>query len=181
MITATTRALVRAFRDIEPNTHLSQGAIIELASLPAVILTGPLLQENLRLRRDAERISVKDHDNNVAIKEVPPRWYNTRFNVSLSATSNIDLLPLLEACSRLQQQLPLLHAEGEERVRDYAWRWNSMPSIAANLNISGVTEARGEIIIYDVEVYSDIRETVPLIREVLFETREENWTVTKED
>ncbi|MDR1021025.1 MAG: hypothetical protein LBL73_09730 [Synergistaceae bacterium] len=181
MILATARALMKALRDIEPNTQLSQGAITELASLPALVLTGPAVQEVTRLRRDAERITAKDIGGSVAVREVPPRWYDLRFNAAFAAKSNIGLMEIMERCSRLPQRKPLLRAEGEERTREYSWRWGAFPSAASNPNVSGVCEGRGEIVISDVEVYSDIRETVPLILSVEFDTPDGKWTVDGEE
>ncbi len=50
MILETTTALVQLFKTIEPNTHLLAGSIVELANLPAIVLTGPVLHEVLRRR-----------------------------------------------------------------------------------------------------------------------------------
>ncbi|MDR1514920.1 MAG: hypothetical protein LBS45_04430 [Synergistaceae bacterium] len=180
MILATTRALVKVLRELEPNTHLSQGAIVEMAALPALVLIGPMIQEVTKLRRDAERITVKDMENLCAVREVPPRWYNLRFNAAFSAKSSIDLLEVMERCSRLPQQYPLILAAGETRTRKYSWRWNSFPSATSNPNVSGVCEGRGEIVISDVEVYSDIRATVPLILSVEYDAQGEKWSVGEE-
>ena len=181
MITATTRALIRAFRTAEPNTHLAQRSIVELETLPAVILTGPLLQEVAKRQRDAERITSIDIEEGKAIREKPPRWYNMRFNVAFTAVSNIDLLAVMEKCSRLPQTTPLLRAEGAERVREYSWRWSAFPSINYAPNISEVCEARGELTVDDVEVYSDVRELVPLIVTVCLDLPHETVIVRKED
>jgi hypothetical protein len=181
MIAATTRALIRAFRSIEPNTHLAQRSIVELETLPAVVLTGPLLQEVLRRRRDAERITAVDLEAGHAVREKPPRWYNMRFNVAFSAESNIDLLETIAKCSKLPQRVPLLRAEGAERIREYSWRWSAFPSASTAPNVSEVCEGRGELTVEDVEVYSDIRELVPLIRVVELDLPGETLHVRKED
>jgi hypothetical protein len=177
MILAATRALIKLIRDIEQNVHLSQGSIVEIAEIPALILTGPMIQEVTKLHRDGERITAKDLEKSNAVREVPPRWYNLRFSVTFTAKSNIDLLGVMEECSRLQQQTPLISAESKDRARKYSWRWNLFPSVSTNMNISEVVEEHGEIIISDVEVYSDIRTTIPLIETVEFDTSEERWIV----
>ena len=163
MILATTRALVQLFKSMEPNTHLSQGSIVELAKLPAIILTGPVVSEVLRRQRDAERITVIDENNRIAVHEKSPRWYNMQFGVALSCAANMDLLKLMESCSRLPQQYPVIKAVGEERTREYSWGWRSFPSAYPAPNASEVIEGRGELMVYDVEVYSDLRETVSLV------------------
>ena len=180
MIVETTRALIRTFRTVEPNTHLAQRSITELDQLPAVVLTGPLVQEVTRRRRDAERITAIDIANEHAAREVPPRWYALRFNVAFSAESNIDLLGVIEGCSKLPQRVPLLRAEGAERIREYSWRWSTFPSVSNAPNISEVCEGRGELIVDDVEVYSDIREIVPLIVTIRLDTPDETIVVRKE-
>lgn len=177
MIAETTRALVKTLRGIEANTLLSQGSIIELAELPALILTGPTIRETSKLNRDAERITAKDTENSVAVREVPPRWYDLRFGAAFSAKSNGDLLGLIEKCSRLPQKMPLLRAASGGRTREYPWRWSAFPSVISNLNASEAFEGRGEITVSDVEVYSDIRETVPLIEIIEFDTPDGEWTV----
>ena len=107
--------------------------------------------------------------------------YNMRFNVALSAKGNIDLIQIMEKCSRLPQQFPLLNAETEERVREYSWRWSAFPSIISTPNLSELVERRGELVISDVEVYSDIRTTAPLIQRIEFDLPDEKWVVRKED
>jgi hypothetical protein len=59
--------------------------------------------------------------------------------------------------------------------------WNSFPSVVSNPNVSGICEGRGEIVISDVEVYSDIQVTVPLIVSVVFDTTDEKWVVNGEE
>jgi hypothetical protein len=177
MILAATRALVKALREVEPNTQLSQGPVVELAALPALVLTGPMIQEAAKLRRDAERITAIDMENSRAVREIPPRWYDLRFNAAFSAKSSIDLLEAMERCSRLPQQKPLICAESETRTRKYSWRWGSFPSASPNPNVSEVAEGRGEVIVSDVEVYSDIQTTAPLIVGVIFDATGEKWAV----
>ncbi len=181
MIAETTRALIRLLRTVEPNTHLAQRSIVELETLPAAVLTGPLMQEVVKRRRDAERITAIDIDGGKAIREKPPRWYNMRFNVTFTAESDIDLLEVIEKCSRLPQGNPLLRAERAGRSREYSWRWSSFPSGSTSPNISEVCEARGELVVEDVEVYSDIRELVPLIVTVRLDLPSETVIVKKED
>ena len=166
MILETTRALIRLFKTVEPNTQLSAGSIVELAKLPAVILSGPILQEVKRKRRDGERLTVIDKESNTAIREVPPRWYDLQFNVAFSCESSIDFLKLVWNCSVLSQQYPLLQAVGEERTREYSWEWRVPPALQTVPNVSQIVEGRGEITVYDVEVYGNLRESVPLIRVV---------------
>ncbi len=166
MIVETTRALVRLFRTVEPNTHLSAGGIVELAKLPAIVLSGPIATEKKRLMRDSERITAIDLESKVAVREVPPRWYDLRFSVAFSCKSTAELLELMEKLSRLGQGFKVLKAEGKERTREYLWSWQMLPSVYNEPNISEVCEGRGDLIIYDVEVYSGIRENVPLIRSV---------------
>ena len=163
MILAATRALIQLFKSMEPNTHLSPGSIVELATLPAIILTGPVVHEVFRKQRDAERITAIDEDSRIAVHEKPPRWYNMQFNVAFSCAASMDLLKFLEACSRLPQQYPVIKAEGEERTREYSWSWKTFPSAYPAPNVSEVIEGRGELMVYDVEVYSDMREIVPLV------------------
>jgi hypothetical protein len=164
MILETTRALVQLFKEIEPNTHLSPGSIVELAKLPAIILSGPIAVEVTRRQRDGERITVVDVENGIAVRDKPPRWYNLQFSVAFSCNATIDLLQIMENCSRLPQAHPLLQAVGEERTREYSWAWKTFPAVQAVPNVSEVVEGHGELTIYDVEVYGDLRETVPLIR-----------------
>ena len=166
MILETTRTLVQLFKTIEPNTHLSAGSIVELAKLPAIILSGPVAQEIKRRQRDGERLTVIDKENFVAIHEKPPRWYNLQFSVAFSCEAAMDLLRIMESCSRLPQRAPLLKAVAEERTREYSWEWRVFPAVQTVPNVSEVVEGRGELTVYDVEVYSDLREITPLIRVV---------------
>ena len=57
-------------------------------------------------------------------------------------------------------------AEGAERTRQYLWAWQKPPSVYNVPNVSEVCEGRGDLIVYDVEVYSGIQEIVPLIQDV---------------
>jgi hypothetical protein len=164
VILETTRTLVQLFKEVEPNTHLSPGSIVELAELPAIVLSGPIAQEVKRRQRDGERITVIDEENGEAVREKPPRWYNLQFIVMFSCTAVADILRIMESCSRLPQKHPLLRAADGERVREYSWAWRTFPAVQSFPNVSEVVEGRGELTVYDVEVYGDIRETVPLIR-----------------
>lgn len=174
MITETTRALIKLFKGLEPNTHLSAGSIVELAELPAIVLSGPVATEKKRLMRDPDRIVAYDYENGVAVKEIPPRWYDLTFNAAFSCKSTLELVELMERCSRLAQSHKLLTAEGEERTRQYLWAWQRPPSVYNVPNVSEVCEGRGDLIVYDVEVYSDIRETVPMITKVSLELKAKN-------
>ena len=165
MIVETTRALVRLFKTVEPNTHLSNGSIVELAELPAIVLSGPIATEKKRLMRDPERITAYDYENRIAVEEVPPRWYDLAFSVAFSVRRDpVALMELMEKFSRLAQSHKLLKAESAERTREYLWAWQRPPSVYTAPNISEVCEGRGDLIVYDVEVYSGIQETVPLIQ-----------------
>ena len=166
MITETTRALIKLFKTVEPNTHLSVGSIVELAELPAIVLNGPIATEKKRLMRDPERITAIDLENSAAIREVPPRWYDLTFSVAFSCKSTLALVELMERCSRLAQSDKLLTAVGTERTRKYLWAWQKPPGVYNVPNVSEVCEGRGDLIIYDVEVYSGIQERVPLITSI---------------
>lgn len=163
MIVEAIRELVKCFRTIEQNTHLNTGGIVELARLPAIVLNGPSLAEKKRLARDAERLTAIDNDDLISAREVPPRWYDVRFDVNLAAGSVPELLGLLAGCARLPQSVPLLTAKTAERERRYSWGWITPPSYSGAPNISEVAEGRGALVIHDVEIYSGIREIVPLI------------------
>ena len=170
MIVETTRALVRLFKTVEPNTHLSAGSIVELAELPAIVLSGPIATEKKRLMRDPERITAYDYENKIAVEEVPPRWYDLVFNVAFSVRRDpVALMELMEKFSRLAQGHKLLKAENETRTREYLWAWQRPPGVYTAPNISEVCEGRGDVIIYDVEVYSGIQETVTLIQSFNFD------------
>lgn len=183
MIAATTRSLVRLFKTIEPNTHLSAGSIVELAKLPAIVLSGPIATEKKRLMRDPERITVIDLESKIAVREIPPRWYDLRFSVAFSCKSTAALLELMEKFSRLEQGHKVLKAEDGGRTREYLWSWQTSPSVYNVPNISEVCEGRGDLVVYDVEVYSGIRENIPLIVSIgtEFDTAQgTDYTIVKE-
>lgn len=167
MITAATRALIKIFKTIEPNTILSAGNITELSDMPAIVLSGPVANEKRRMRREPEVITDYDYDNNTATVEIVPRWYDLQFNVALTAKSTLDLVKLIEECSRLNQRERVIEAVDENddtRRRIYSWAWRNLPSVYNAPNISEVCEGRGDLIIYDVEVYSGIYHNEPLIQ-----------------
>ena len=169
MIVETTRALIELLRNkIEANTVLSAGAITEISRLPVVVLSGPTLREKKRLMRDPARITKIEEEK--AIREVPPRWHDLHFDVSLACESNLDLLELIEKFSRLNQSDITITAKNEDRgERVYSWSWNLMASSDVFPNISQVFQGKGEIIVYDVEIYSDIANEVPLISDIELE------------
>ena len=170
MIEETTRELIRLFREqVEENTVLSAGSIVEIAKLPVIVLNGPTLIEKKRLMRDPERITVIDEEAGQAIREIPPRWYDLRFDVNISCESSLALVKLIEKLSRLNQGYSLLTAENEQRERQYLWRWEIPPQVSTTPNISQVSQGHAGIIVYDVEVYSEIREVWPLIDKVSLE------------
>ena len=165
MIIETTRALIKLLRaSFFENVVLSAGSIVEIAELPAIILHGPTMTEKKRLMRDAERLCIIGDDT--AAYEIPPRWYDLHFNLNISCQGNLELIETFEKFSRINQQYPLLKAVSEDRERYYSWFWNTLPSSAIDSNISQVYQGRGELTIYDVEVYSNIREIWPLIAKV---------------
>ena len=57
MIVPVTRELIKLFRRIEPNTVLSAGNITEISELPAIVLSGPVVNEKKRMRREHEEIT----------------------------------------------------------------------------------------------------------------------------
>ena len=167
MIVATTRALIKMLRaNIFENVVLSAGNITEISELPVIILNGPTMSEKKRLMRDAERLRAIDYETLQASYEVPPRWYDLRFNINISCQGNLELIETFEEFSRVNQKCPLLKAVSNEREREYSWFWNVIPGSAVDPNISQVYQGRGELRIYDVEVYSNIREIWPLIDKV---------------
>ncbi len=174
MIVETTRALIRLFKTIEPNTILNAGNVVEIATLPAIVLNGPVAVEKKRLMRDPERITAIDIENNIAVREVPPRWYDLQFSVAFSCKSTLELIELMEECSRLAQRSNLLKAENDERTRMYSWAWRTLPSVYNVPNISEVCEGRGELVIHDVEAYSGIRENIPLIKVIDIDVNNEH-------
>ncbi len=172
MIVETIRALITLLREnIEQNTTLSAGAITEISTLPAIVLTGPSLTEKKRLMRDPERITAIDYEAGVAAREIPPRWYDLRFDVSVACESNLGLLELIEKFSRLNQSHITLTAKNADRERVYTWAWNLMASSDVFPNVSQVFQCKGEIIVYDVEIYSNIREEYSLITEINTEVK----------
>ena len=167
MIVETVRALIKMLREeVFENVVLSAGSIVEITKLPVVILNGPELKEKKRLARDPDRIAAIDIENEKAVYEVPPRWYDLYFDVNVSCKNNLELLSLIANLSRLNQRKRLITAENDKRERQYTWGWHSIVSSAVNPNISQVYQGHGEIVIYDVEVYSDIQEVWPLIKKV---------------
>lgn len=181
MMISATRSLIQLFKKVEPNTHIIAGSILELARIPAITLSGPNPQEVKQLRKDAVRLVVRDAENSTAIREICPRWYNLFFFVTLSCKSQIELMTVLANCSRLTQQHPLLTANREDdlRERQYSWGWRKFPAPVGGANISEVFEASGELTIHDVEVYSDIRDEVQLIKRIVIETPSETLEIKK--
>ncbi|MBR0035057.1 MAG: hypothetical protein IJP54_05235 [Synergistaceae bacterium] len=178
MIEETTRELIRLFREqVEENTVLSAGSIVEIAKLPVIVLNGPTLTEKKRLMRDPERITVIDEEAGEAVREIPPRWYDLHFDVNISCESNLVLVSLVEKLSRLNQRYSLLTAKNEQRERQYLWRWETPPQVSTTPNISQVAQGRAGIIVYDVEVYSEIREVWPLIERVSVEINKDRIEV----
>lgn len=178
MIEATTRELIKLFRQhIDPNTQLSAGSIVEISQLPVVVLNGPLLAEKKRLMRDPERITAIDEETGEAVSEVPPRWYDLRFDVNITCASDLEIVRMAEKCSRVNQGHPLLTAISDERERQYLWRWNRVPDVVTVPNVSQVYQMRGELIVYDVEVYSGIREVYRLIEKVIVNINREKIEV----
>lgn len=96
-----------------------------MAKLPAIVLNGPMLTEKKRLMRDPERITAIDTESGKAVREIPPRWYDLRFDVNISCESNLELVGLMERLSRLKQECPLLDAVNNIRERKYLWRCRS--------------------------------------------------------
>lgn len=168
---------------------LNFGSIVEISNLPVIILNGPMLNEKKRLMRDPDRIVYIDKENGIATYEVPPRWYDLHFDVNISCKSVFELLDFIEKFSRLNQSDYLLtvqcdedrYENGERANRQYVWRWRSMMSSAVSPNISQVYQGRGEIIIYDVEVYSNITEERQLISKVEIEINKDKIEVTENE
>ncbi|MBQ7264077.1 MAG: hypothetical protein IJR14_10230, partial [Synergistaceae bacterium] len=165
-----TRAVVRLFREIEPDVHLNMGGLTELASLPSIVLTGPSLTERGRAGRDAERLTEIDEEAWTAVREMPPRWYHMRFDVALAYPAQLPLMEAIERCGRLVQARPLIEAQGSGgRVRRYSWEWTTPPVPHPAPNVAEVHEGRGVLTVHDVELYSGLAEVVPLIRRVAFD------------
>jgi hypothetical protein len=79
-----------------------------------------------------------------------------------------ELADRLEELSRLAQSAPLLTVEQQDtgRVRQYGWAWRTFPGNTGGSNVSGVYEAVGALVIWDVEVYSGVTRTGSLITSV---------------
>lgn len=172
MIKEATEKLLLLFREkVEENTLMSQGDITEIKTLPAIVVRGPRAVEVKRLRTQAV-MTDKDVDNGTYTKEKTPRWYNLRFDISVTSENFRGLADRMEALSRIAQSDPLLRVEqeGTGRVREYLWDWSEFPSNAGAPNFSGVYEASGELVIWDVETYSGIQTEGPLITSVEIET-----------
>lgn len=174
MIEEATRALIKLFRTIEPNTVLGNAPLTELAQLPAIVLNGPVAVIKKPLTNDNNRITAYDRENYIAVDEVAPRWYDLNFSVAIACNSALELVKLMEECSRLSQRARVIEAVSEERKRIYSWSWRNLPSMYNVPDISEVCEGRGELVIHDVEAYSNIRETIPLIREFILDARSES-------
>lgn len=173
MILETTRAFIRLFKTVEPNTHLSpSGGITELERVPAIVLDGPQPAEAMDMRRAAYSVTAADTGGNTFTREPSPRFYDLRFSVTLCADSAPALLNLLETCSRLAQNFPVLTVtqNGTGRTREYSWEWEQFPAGSGTPNFSEVYEATGSARIRDVEVYSGAAETGKLITETFTET-----------
>ena len=167
MIVGTVKNLVKLLREnICENTTLSAGSIVEISKLPVLILNGPKLNEKKRLMRDPERITVIDKEAGQAVREIPPRWYDLQFDVNISCNSNLELLDMIAAFSKLNQAEKLITSIRDERERSYLWYWRVMAGADINPNVSQVYQGRGSITIFDVEIYSDIREVIPLIEKI---------------
>ena len=123
-----------------------------------------------RRRRDGERITAIDLENRQAVRSMPPRLYNLSFSVTLSCETIADLLNLIERFSVFPQSYPLIRAVGENRTRGYSWGWRSPPTVRGALNASEIAEGTGDLLVFDVEVYGDLRELSPLIRVIEIET-----------
>lgn len=182
MLVETTRALIRLLRErINENVILSAGSILEISKLPVVVLSGPDLKEKKKLAHDGERLRAIDLENLEAVYEVPPRWYDLKFNVNVSCESNLELLSMIEEFSRLNQSNRLIQAVNEERARNYTWDWRVMAGSDVSPNISQVYQGKGTITVYDVEIYSNIREYWPLIRKISTEINQDLIEVSDND
>lgn len=167
MIKECTSALKTLLESAEANTVMAQGNITELKSLPAIVIFGPALHE-VRSMRSQALLRETDTDSGTYTKEKAPRWYNLQFEVRIAAVRYRELADRLEMLSRLVQTTPLIRVTQEVtgRERNYTWDWREFPSITSTPNISGVYEANGELIVYDVEVYSGVQTTGPLITSI---------------
>jgi hypothetical protein len=171
LLKETCERVLSLFRSIEPNTHQSQGDITQLRALPAIVLTGPKLEEDKRMRSQAKLLAT-DKEASIYEKEKVPRWYHLVYEVIIAAETFRALMDRLEDLSRLAQSAPLITVEQEStgRVRQYDWDWRTFPSNAGKPNFSGVYEATGQMIVWDVEIYSGVVETGPLITSVEIES-----------
>ena len=182
MIVETTRALIRMLREnINSNVILSAGSILEISKLPVLVLSGPDLTEKKKLAHDGDRITAIDLENLQAVREIPPRWYDLKFNVNVSCESNLELLEMIEAFSRLNQSNRVIQAVNDERERNYTWGWRVMAGSDVSPNISQVYQGKGTITVYDVEVYSNIREYWPLIRKISTEINQDLVEVSDDE
>ena len=179
MIKETCAALIRLLKTVEPNTAITHGRVLELKTLPSLVLEGPALSE-IRAMRSQAKITAKDLANKAYVREKAPRWYNLSFNVTIGAEKYADILDRIEALSRLAQRSNLIAAkqEGTGRERAYAWDWQTIPSSAGAPNFSGVYNAAGRLTIYAVEAYSDIQETGPLIMSIELDFEGDKNTIT---
>jgi hypothetical protein len=155
---------------VEANTNQSQGDITQLKGLPAIVLTGPKLEEDKRMRSQAKLVAI-DKESLAYVKEKTPRWYHLIYEVMIATETFRELADRLEGLSRLAQSAPLITAEQEStgRVRQYGWDWSVFPSNAGRPNFHGVYEATGRMIVWDVEIYSGVVETGPLITSIVME------------
>ena len=140
---------------------------MELKELPIVVFTGPSLQERRNMRSAAE-ITAKDAEQGVFVKEKTPRWFNLSFTVLVAANRLSDLLDRTERLSRLWHESPVLSVTQTEtgRVREYQWDWTALPSNTTAPNFSGVYEAQGTLVVYDVEIYSGVTREGVLIKTI---------------
>jgi hypothetical protein len=170
LLKETCEQVLSLFHSVEPNTHQSQGDITQLKTLPAIVLTGPKLEEDKRMRSQAKLVVI-DKEAGKYGKEKAPRWYHLIYEALIATETFRELMDRLESLSRLAQSAPLITVEQENtgRVRQYSWDWSAFPGNAGRPNISGVYEAMGRMIVWDVEIYSGVMETGPLITSVAME------------
>ncbi|MDR2523407.1 MAG: hypothetical protein LBC93_06890 [Synergistaceae bacterium] len=167
MIKETCEQVLSLFRAVEPNTNQSQGDITQLKSLPAIVLTGPRLEE-VKSMRSQDWLTAIDTETRTFVKEKAPRWYNLVYNALVAAKTFRELADRLEGLSRLAQSAPLLTVEQQDagRVRQYGWDWRTFPGNTGGPNSSGVYEAVGVLVVWDVEVYSGVTQTGSLITSI---------------
>jgi hypothetical protein len=170
MLKETFEQVLSLFRSVEPNTNQSQGDILQLKTLPAIVLTGPRLEEDKRMRSQAKLVAV-DKESGTYEKEKTPRWYHLIYDVLIATETFRELADRLENLSRLAQSAPLITVEQENtgRVRKYGWDWATFPGNSGKPNFSGVYEATGRMIVWDVEIYSGVVETGPLITSIVMD------------